>query len=106
MRNWNVNPKVMCRKHLLGEHVECHMFAGSINKKRSIKGHIEKGQVEIHNIRSRHDKLAKELERRGYNHNSKLIPFKTIKAGKINAKENYKILAKRCKDCRGLQNKL
>ena len=51
MRIWKINPKLMCRKHLLGEHVESHMFVGSINKRRSIQGHIEKGQVEIHNLK-------------------------------------------------------
>jgi hypothetical protein len=30
MRMWMVPPKVMCRKHLLGEHVEIHMLAGSL----------------------------------------------------------------------------
>ena len=26
MRMWMVNPRIMCRQHLLGEHVEIHMF--------------------------------------------------------------------------------
>ena len=32
MRMWNVDPKLMCNKHLLGEHVEMHMFFGTIQK--------------------------------------------------------------------------
>ena len=30
MRMWLVNPALLCRQHLLGEHVEMHMFAGHI----------------------------------------------------------------------------
>jgi len=71
MRMWKVNPKSLCRKHLLGEHVECHMFLGSLAKNISLKGYIEKGLVEVHNIIKRHDELAIELGSRGYQHNDK-----------------------------------
>jgi hypothetical protein len=104
MRIWKINPKLMCRKHLLGEHVECHMFIGSINKKRNIQGHIEKGQVEIHNLKSRHKELANEMKRRGYAHKSPLPNFKAIKLGKINIKQNLKELSRRCKECGKLIN--
>ena len=40
MRMWMVDPKIMCRKHLLGEHVEHHMFVGTINKRISIVGYL------------------------------------------------------------------
>jgi predicted RNase H-like nuclease (RuvC/YqgF family) len=102
MRIWKVNPKKICRRHLLGEHVECHMFAGAIKKNKNITGHIKKGQIEIHNLKARHEELAKELKARGYNHKSQLPSFKANKAGKINIKANYKELARRCKDCRKL----
>jgi hypothetical protein len=102
MRVWKINSKKMCRKHLLGEHVECHMFVGSLNKKKSIEGHIKKGQIEVHNLKLRHEQLARELTRRGYSHKSPLKKFKLIKVGKINIKENYKELSKRCKECRSL----
>lgn len=42
MRMWKVNPKNMCRQHLLGEHVECHMFVGAILKGISLSGYIKK----------------------------------------------------------------
>ena len=32
MRMWMIDPKLLCRKHLLGEHLEIHMFVGTINK--------------------------------------------------------------------------
>ena len=100
MRMWKVPPKYLCRKHLLGEHVEMHMYASAIRLKRSIKGHIEKGQVETHNIKSRHDILAKEMLRRGYKHNSPLNFRTKRREGKINVKENIQALRKRCRECR------
>jgi len=99
-RMWMTNPKYLCRNHLLGEHKELHQLIGSILAKKSIQGHIEKGQVEVHNIESRHRELVKEMKKRGYNHKSDLKKFKPFKAGKINIIENYKELEKRCLECR------
>ena len=44
---WMVEPKKMCRKHLMGEHVEIHMLIGSMRKGKSIKGFIDNGLLEI-----------------------------------------------------------
>lgn len=99
-RMWNVNPKKMCRQHLLGEHKELHQAVGSLRKGRSLEGHIKKGQLEIHNIRARHTQLVKEMKSRGYNHKSPLKTFISKKAGNINKKANEKELAKRCKNCK------
>jgi len=71
MRMWNLDVKKMCRKHLLGEHVECHMFVGYINKKKNLQGYLDKGLLEIHNLKSRHEKIVKEMKRRNFQHNSK-----------------------------------
>lgn len=99
-RMWMINPKLMCRQHLLGEHKELHQAVGSILKNRSLKGHLDKGQIEVHNIISRHKTLVKEMKARGYNHKSPLKNFKQFKAGKINILKNFKELEKRCKECR------
>ena len=100
MRMWKVNVKKLCNKHLLGEHVEMHMFAGSIKKGNSIKGYIETGLVEVHNIKKRHDEIAKEMLRRGMNHQSPLKIPKLRKQGKVCKKRSKKDLIKRCKICR------
>jgi len=99
MRMWMVDPKEMCRKHLLGEHVECHMFVGTLLKNKKVDGYVKKGLLEIHNLSNRHNELMFEMKRRGYKHNSLLPKFKKSKVGKINIEENILELKKRCKDC-------
>lgn len=100
MRNWNVDPKILCQRHILGEHVECHMFAGCINKGISMAGYISKGLVEIHNIQARHEELADEMTSRGYNHKSPLPEFKSWIEGNVNREENLWELSRRCPECK------
>ena len=100
MRQWNIKPSLLCRKHLLGEHVECHMLAGAIIKGKNIDGFINGGLVEVHNTRKRHDELVEEMKRRGYNHKSPLQIFKTRHAGKVDTAANLIELRNRCADCR------
>ena len=105
MRMWNISPNEMCRAHLLGEHVEMHMFAGCLAKNKNLNGYVKKGLIETHNIENRHNKLVKEMKRRGYNHNSPL-PIRNIKgrAGIIDVNKNKEELSRRCKKCRKLMN--
>jgi hypothetical protein len=103
MRMWNVKPELMCNQHLLGEHVEMHMFVGTLNKGKSIKGYIDKGLVEVHNLRKRHDEIAKEMKKREFSHCSPLKKFKENEIGKVNIKENLRELRKRCEKCRDIQ---
>lgn len=100
MRLWNVNTSKMCRQHLLGEHFEMHMFAGSIIKGISMKGYIDKGLVQLGHIKSRHDSLALEMLKRGYNHNSPLKQFEEGESEKVNMKANEEELHRRCKECK------
>jgi len=96
---WNVNTKGMCNQHLLGEHVECHMFVGTLNQGKSVQGYLDNGLLEIHNLKKRHDELSKEMERRGMNHKSKLPLYKKIRLGKIDSAKNIHELNKRCNEC-------
>lgn len=100
MRQWNVDPKLLCRKHILGEHVECHMFVGTINKKSSLSGYISRGLVEVHNIEKRHAELVSEMIRRGYNHKSPLPEFRSWTEGHVDSEANLVELARRCPECR------
>jgi len=96
-----VNPKLLCRQHLLGEHNEVHSFLGCIKKGTSLKGYIEKGLVEVHNIKKRHDELSEEMIRRGYKHNSNLDVGNLLwEEGYVNSIENIEELKSRCQECK------
>lgn len=96
-----VDPKLLCVKHLMGEHLEEHMFLGCIKKGTSLKGYIEKGLVEIHNIKKRHDELSEEMIRRGYKHNSNLEVENLLwEEGFVNSIKNIEELKRRCKECK------
>lgn len=64
--------RMMCRQHLLGGHVECHMFVGTINRGVRVNGYVEDNLLEFNSIQSHHDELAAEMTRRGFRHRSPL----------------------------------
>lgn len=102
MRMWMVEPNKMCRKHLLGEHVELHMFVGVINKGNDLEGYFKKKLVCVSEIKKRHDDLVNEMKTRGYNHKSELPDFKwdKLECGEIDVNENIQELKLRCKECK------
>jgi len=107
MRLWMIDPEVLCRRHLLGEHVEVHMFVGSINSGISMLGFVEKGLLEYSSLHDRHEVLTREMLRRGYAHNSPLpelhppapIP-KQVEQSKVDSDSAAYELISRCPDCR------
>jgi len=103
MRMWMVDPARMCDQHLLGEHVELHMLVGTLLRKRSITGFIEKRLVEVHSVRVRHQQLVREMVRRGMKHRSPLPAFRARRVGAVDRIENLRELARRCAKCRKLQ---
>jgi hypothetical protein len=75
MRIWDLEPKRLCRNHLLGEHRELHAIWSVLTKNR--KGYSKhpetlrwKGRLKA--LYLRHEELVGELGRRGYNHHSPL----------------------------------
>jgi hypothetical protein len=92
----------MCRNHLLGEHAELHMMVGNIHGGHSVRGYLEKGLLEIHNLYYRHEILAKEMKRRNYKHNSRMDPeWKNAKTeGLIDKVKSLEDLLSRCSKCR------
>ena len=105
MRMWMVDPRILCNRHLLGEHVELHMFVGTINHNINLTGYGRNGLVEVHNIKSRHEELVKEMKMRGINHKSPLPSFREFQFGKVNKSKNIKELADRCENCNDRINK-
>jgi len=103
MRMWGVKPELLCMQHLLGEHVEMHMFVGTIKRGISIDGYLENGLIDTDKIQERHDALAAEIERRGGNHKSPLEFEDPHNAQSINVDDNLKELARRCENCRRRQ---
>lgn len=102
MRMWGVKPSMMCRNHLLGEHLEMHMFVGTILKGNSLNGYLEKKFVNTGKIRKRHRELVAEMKKRGFKHNSSLRQFSVKKMGSIDVRANKSELKSRCKKCRRL----
>lgn len=100
MRVWKLNPKFLCNQHLLGEHLEVHMFVNAVKDKKHIQGYVNNGLVEIHNLVKRHEELAREMKCRGFKHKSPIGKIKLYKAGKIDVKRSINDLRKRCKNCR------
>jgi len=106
MRMWMVDPKLLCRKHLLGEHGEIHKHRHNFVKGHRITGRIEGNAVEPMSMESRHDELAKEMVARGYNHQS---PYKQpdlsayppdVREFTVDTDESMKMLVERCDECR------
>ena len=97
-----VNPRIMCRQHLLGEHVEIHMFIGTLSRGKTVKGYLEKGLLEVHNLYSRHEELVEEMKRRGYNHRSGVDEkWKSAeKLGVVDREKSLEELLRRCSRCR------
>lgn len=71
MRMWMINPKLLCKQHLLGEHNEIHKHKSSFEKRHSIVGRVKPVvQIEPRSMKKRHEELAEEMLSRGYNHKS------------------------------------
>lgn len=105
MRMWLVPPELMCLQHVLGEHLELHMFATSI-KKRLDKGWSCKtyfnGKLEVLKLKSRHDHLVNELHRRGhFGHQTPFDwPFEPFDTdSRIDVEESLADLLFRCSAC-------
>ena len=99
MRMWGVNPAIMCTQHLLGEHVEMHMFAGSINKGISIDGYVKNGLVDTCLIQARHEPLACEMMKRGLNHKSPMDYRDKLDLQSVDMRKSKADLLMRCTEC-------
>jgi hypothetical protein len=108
MRHWMVNPVILCRKHLMAENVEAHMFVSSIKKGISMAGYLRNNLLEPLSLVSRHDEIAVEMIKRGYRHESPVEDFDItdyikdpiILNIKVDAISAFKDLVTRCSECR------
>jgi hypothetical protein len=97
---WMINPKILCRKHLLGEHGEIHKHRHNFVKQHKMAGRI--GQIEPESMEKRHDELAKEMLNRGYNHKSPFSQPDTSYLPKMEVNKNEALidLLNRCNECK------
>lgn len=106
MRMWMVDPSKMCRKHLLGEHVELHMYVGHLRLKRRVDRYVTNNLLETRAIESRHEELVEEMKRRGYDHKSPIkkprvfdLPIEHQNST-VDRELALKELLRRCPECR------
>lgn len=103
---WCINPKLLCKNHLLGEHGEIHKHRHNFVKKHKISNRITPVvQIEPESMEKRHAELAAEMVERGYNHSS---PYEQPDLSYLNDNEryakvdlnvSYSDLINRCPEC-------
>lgn len=103
-----LNPQMLCRQHLVGQHLECHMVLGILNKKLNVDGYVQSNCLEIPSIQSYHDDCVIEMLKRNYNHNS---PIQSINPNilqyynkyvniLVDRQKSLNLLLSRCSLCR------
>jgi len=103
MRMWMVEPAIMCRQHLLGEHVELHMMAAHLQRGRRIDKFVTNNCAQPRSIKARHRVLAAEMIRRGYHHASPLdqppVAAHQHPEARVDATSALQDLLTRCQAC-------
>lgn len=77
MRIWDLEPALLCDRHLLGEHRELHAIWAIVNTgKRGYAHHPEtlRWRDRLAALYARHDAQVAEMSRRGFRHASPLDP--------------------------------
>jgi hypothetical protein len=107
MRIWDIPPRKLCRNHLLGEHSELHAIWSVITKKKTGYAHhpeVLRWKGKLKALYLVHEKIVKEMERRGYSHRSPLPERlatcsgrQTVHVDSVN--EQIRILKKKGCDC-------
>ena len=109
MRVWDISQKLLCDRHLLGEHNEIHTIWSVItNNLKGYSSHPEtkRWRGSLKALYLRHEATALEMERRGFNHQSPLD--KRRATGKDSQDElidtieaQEKLLSEKDPDCAG-----
>lgn len=102
MRMWMVNPKMLCKLHLGGEHFEIHKHRHGFMKGWSIAG--RKGQIDPSQMATRHAQLALEMVSRGMRHQSPYeqpdLSLYDLEGFTVDMDESLEELCRRCPECR------
>lgn len=106
---WLCDPKILCQKHLCGEHVEMHMFLGTLKQGKKIDGYLNNNLFEPRVLYQRHEDLKDEMIARGYNHKSCMTEVdcscildmpQEKQYWEVDKKAALKDLLSRCPECR------
>ena len=103
MRMWMVDPSLLCKNHLLGEHYELHCIIGAIETNPEwVKRLIKHGYIEMDKIESRHRKLVRDGRFKDktplkfdYSKVSKQFP-----PGEVDREKSIRDLKQRCEHCK------
>ena len=103
---WMIDPALLCRKHLLGEHGELHKYRHTFDKQYRIEGRIAPVvQIEPASMAYRHDVLVQEMIARGYVHRSpytqpdiSYLP-EDQQHVKVDPQQSLHDLCERCPEC-------
>ena len=102
-----VDPRVLCNKHLLGEHGEIHKHRHNFVKGHKVTGRLTPIiQIEPASMQRRHDELAEEMLRREMNHQSPFEQPDLSKYGsevleaRVDPECSLRDLRERCEACR------
>lgn len=112
MRMWMIDPRLLCKSHLLGEHFELHKFYHRFENRLSMDGYLTRKLIQPELMQLRHDQLANEMTYRGYNHASPytqpdlsyLSPEQ--RATQVGIAESHRILVDRCIYCVNQRKKI
>ena len=100
MRMWMIEPRLLCRNHLLGEHFEIHCAVGNLHKDGKWATYLTKqGYLEPQNFKQRHDEIVIEMKQRGYNHKSPLEVDVGFLVGHVDRRISMRDLKNRCERC-------
>jgi hypothetical protein len=107
VRIWDLEPSLLCRSHLLGEHRELHGLWNILTREmQGYRKHPETRRWEgkLAALYRRHEALVAEMTRRGYRHASPLDPALATGSGRQDAyvdtpAEQRRILADKPCDC-------
>lgn len=107
MRIWDqIEPAKLCRRHLLGEHRELHGLWSILKRNREggEPGYLMHPETRRWNgneraLWRRHQRLVKEMERRGYQHRSPLDKLAMDGSGRTPKPLDDQVQALRKKKC-------
>lgn len=111
-RQWLTDPNMMCKQHLLGEHLEAHIFVSKMHKLNKLDG-FRKGSMFFgaEYVQYRHDIIARYLSRfSGKEHKTPLhigdleiINYPLIKPAEKDFAKSNDDLYGRCQRCRDVR---